>query len=799
MKSEEIREIAIDSSTVYYDYLEKNKKGVQTINVSEISYPDSRELVLRLRLSAKIFDTDAIVIKSLRNNREYKVGEIKIIEYDKDKNVLLIKPAECIKSEFVDLRNNDLKIISDLKFLVQRVKSWYELNGSKIQLPNISSKLRNKYDKIKYFSETELQPSENQKESIKNIFTNPFTYIWGAPGTGKTQFVLSYAVMHYILNNCKIAILAPTNNSIEQVLRGVLKMTDKAGINRKNIIRLGVPSKNFAEDYPEVCEEIGLQKNLEEIDKQISILERIIKYEDIKIQFRTLEKKLNQFDDLQTYSEDVNLARSKYNDLLAIQKRKEIDINYAKQELYDFQNKKTNELNKLNSLNNKIRKVFFAKSTITETDVIKTEELIKNKYKEVEFYKFELSEILNLISEKKDELKNTEYIFLKHLETIKSLFSKNLSISKIIQNTNKESWNDIKVQIQEIIQKEKDLNLKDNTNLLGSDYLNIPLQDLQIELMDKLVTRERLALHSTDERLKTIKVIACTLDGYIGRYAESKLNVEHIFLDEAGYANIIKALTLFNNNVPITFLGDHMQLPPVCEINDSEIKKDESFINIFLWSQSAIYIDSIFQDNRDFCLNQYLLNKDLTHNNLVKTSLTSTFRFGSLLAEILAKYVYSGEFKSSNPNGETEILYIHAPKVEGRQSWISINEVLVIQKVVEELRLKGDNDFIILTPYKRQVELLGKHLSRESKELKISTVHGSQGREWETVIFSVVDTNENWMVGTGQTLTKGLNLVNTAVSRARKRLIIVCDKSHWLHQKGELVTDLLIGGTEIQK
>ena len=80
---------------------------------------------------------------------------------------------------------------------------------------------------------------------------------------------------------------------------------------------------------------------------------------------------------------------------------------------------------------------------------------------------------------------------------------------------------------------------------------------------------------------------------------ETKVDVEHIFLDEAGYANIIKALTIFNYNIPITFLGDHLQLPPVCEIGDRKIKNEEEFHNVFVWSQSAIYMENLFQVSKE--------------------------------------------------------------------------------------------------------------------------------------------------------------------------------------------------------
>ncbi|HEY6915337.1 MAG TPA: AAA domain-containing protein, partial [Paludibacter sp.] len=122
-----------------------------------------------------------------------------------------------------------------------------------------------------------------------------------------------------------------------------------------------------------------------------------------------------------------------------------------------------------------------------------------------------------------------------------------------------------------------------------------------------------------------------------------------------------------------------------------------------------------------------------------------------------------------------------------------------IQKAVESLKIQNKNDFIILTPYKKQIRLLNNYLPQERNELKILTVHGSQGREWETVIFSVVDTSDKWFVDSKIIKSKGLNLVNTAVSRAKKQLIIVCDKDYWMNQNGQLITDLLRNGTEIQK
>lgn len=179
---------------------------------------------------------------------------------------------------------------------------------------------------MKFFDEEGFRTSLDQKKSLQNIFTNPYSYIWGAPGTGKTQFVLSYGVLHYLSANKRVAIFAPTNNSIEQVLRGLIKMTGKAKVNRNSILRLGTPSKKFAELVPEVCEEKGVQKKLQEIDKQISILERVIAYESAVSEIDKRFENLNLFDVLLTEIKKTSKAKLEFDESIKLRKKKEIDI-----------------------------------------------------------------------------------------------------------------------------------------------------------------------------------------------------------------------------------------------------------------------------------------------------------------------------------------------------------------------------------------------------------------------------------------------------------------------------------------
>lgn len=703
MTADEIRKISVESSDTYFNYLKEHEKGVQEVHLFELEYLRSSDMVIKIRLSSKIVDTEGLFFKNLTNGKSYDTAAVKIIEYDSEKNIMLIKPGNKAKPDFQFLRNNDLRVIIDLKFLVLRVKKWYENWGGQVRIPIKISKHADTYQNIEYFEEPELHPSENQKQALATLFTNPFTYVWGAPGTGKTQFVLAYAILHYIKNGDKVAIFAPTNNAIEQVLSGVLKMTDKAGVDRKQLIRIGTPSKKFADQYPEVCEDFGINKKIFEIDNQIDLMERVISFHETKEMILKAKESIPPLEELV--------------------------------EMYQVVKKDKNE-----------RKPYLAHSK----PII---EKIKQEFSQIPDWQI-FVEDLNLFNCKMVHKELVSFLSMqeKQLETDETFYYE-------YQSHNAEQM----LQMMERLNDEKN----------------------------------HLEQSSTKERMKKVNVVAYTLDGFIANYDESKLAVDHVFLDEAGYANIIKALPLMSENTPVTFFGDHKQLPPVCEVNDFEITRDETYKNMFLWAQSAIFLDSLFVQSFEYCRDQFLTNARLSPTQMVQCSLNGTYRFGNNLASVLARFVYTRDFHSLQPKGETQIFFVNGPKVDPLKSRTSINEVIEIKKIVQRLKDQDMNDFVILTPYKNQIRLLNKYLITERNDNKILTVHGSQGREWETVILSVVDTSDKWFVNTKLNLSKGLNLINTAVSRAKKNLIIVCDLNYWQNQPGQLISELIRTGRKI--
>ena len=80
--------------------------------------------------------------------------------------------------------------------------------------------------------------------------------------------------------------------------------------------------------------------------------------------------------------------------------------------------------------------------------------------------------------------------------------------------------------------------------------------------------------------------------------------------------------------------------------------------------------------------------------------------------------------------------------------------------------------------------------SCESRPGNLYTIHGSQGREWDTVIISVTDGGRKWFMSSKNPKSNGKTIVNTAVSRARRHVVLVLDYQYWQTCGDELISEI---------
>lgn len=347
--------------------------------------------------------------------------------------------------------------------------------------------------------------------------------------------------------------------------------------------------------------------------------------------------------------------------------------------------------------------------------------------------------------------------------------------------------------------------IKQDTSLNRARLLSIAQEYEQFEeheIDSKLVQYKSdvvtLKAYSTEARLLSANVIGMTLDSYIARYKEKKIDVDHVFIDEAGYASLAKVLPVFITDGPITLLGDHKQLPPVCELSRDEILTTQENNSAFVWDLSAIHCESVWNAHSKECaLKNYEESVGPVFDLLKKTALTTSFRFGKKLASVLHRHVYHEEGFYSGLEHDTQLSVFNVQNQRGFESDIgrraNMNEALCVLKIFEK-GIVNTSDVAVLTPYRDQVALLSKLKPELADNDKLLTVHKSQGREWHTVIYCVCDIGNGsrpWFTDSTNALSGGLSNVNTAVSRAKQHLIIVCDSDAWEQKQGQLLSGLI--------
>jgi len=648
VEPEEIREMCLKSADDMLAYSELFGANESVIRVR--SYAMNSRGMLILQLESELVDPSDV---SLRVNGDYfGPGCLQVAFVDARSKTAGVRFLQG-DTDVIFEGHPEVEVVSDLSFLVRQTRDYFERYGE-VGLP-LQPRCAEDIADVRF--PDGMTPTDRQREAVRTILTSGFSYVWGAPGTGKTQMVLATALMAYVSKGKRVAVVAPTNNAVEQVIRGLVSAIRSdpvfSGIvdPDRNIARLGIPTPGFLRDFPGMCERRASETA--RADEHLGHLG----------------------------AGEAGAASACAGSAVA-----------ALGDGYGFR-PLTEALTALDS--GRISRLF-------------------------------------------DEFCSEEHPVM-------------------------------------------DIGYYDSCT------------DEDIVAM----IRECGDLPGGSADLTGSLVVACTPQTYMSRFRPNgsegdkpEFAVEHIFFDEAGYSNCLMSLVLLANRVPMTLLGDHKQLPPVCTVDDQELRayiKRGGFMQYgFLWSQSALFTESIIRGTSRDIKNAFIGLEDPVFVRTGRADLLESHRFGGNLAAILDLYVYRNGIRGLG-DAAVEIVVIDV-RCPSRDKRVNRPEA---EAIGAYLGMCDPGDFCILSPYRTQVDTLRKVLPEY--EEAIMTVHKSQGREWDTVIFSVQDgegcNREVPLRFTSSGGEPGIKVVNTAISRARKRLVIACDYGFW-HPK----TDELVGG-----
>ena len=589
MNHEITKTALINATSIYYEYLQNHNLGCEQLQILGINIQES---IIKFFIKAKFVNTDSLMLDVCgRYTPLSEEAGFCVLFYDEKTGILAIECLDCALLEKIEKHKNDIKLFSDLKFLIRNLEMFFE-NAKSFALPTKNPPLAKNppfaQNPIAPIESNSSQSPQNQHIEIDSTFTpkdylnaeqksalmcalsEPFSYIWGAPGSGKTQVVLFEALLYYIYNGLPVCVLAPTNSALEQVLIALISKFDALGLNREKILRLGTPSNAFLEKYTEVCDPQVLQKKAKD-----------------------------------------------------------------------------------------------------------------------------------------------------------SLFSST----------------------------------------------------------------------TPKARLKEALLIGMTMDGFIKKHSSLGIGFCHFFLDECAFTPLIKALVLTTQNTPITLLGDHKQLMPICEMPTSQIKGEKIWANLF--NLSSLFLEDFFARSAEISAPIFSKSQSsplcFTQDNSAKTAfciLRQTHRYGDNLAKILDSHIYHNGLKGRQEN--TQIFYIDCPNaiIEDKQNITEARAIAALTKELDKqkspfLSQNDFSDFAIITPFIKQKKLLS---DCGVPYRRIWTIHGSQGQEFDTVIFSPVMLHHHL---TDSRNTNACYALNVAISRIKKQLVIVCDRAYWLRFRGQFLSEIL--------
>ncbi len=798
-----LKSLAVKSANDYFTYLEERNRGRVEVGVKDAQLSGELFLLLPMRRLASVDN----LFFSLEG-REYPAGSIRIESYDREENRLLLYLDTEQQAAFSSCHPKDILLISDLKFLITRYARWMDACGGLIRFKHSAPLFPFSCNFIPGHT-----PSPEQLGALRTVFSSPLSYVWGAPGTGKTQIVLAYSLLDCFRQERKVLLVAPTNNAVEQSLSGFLSLLRCSFEDEQDfldashqVLRLGTPSSSFSGQYPMCCEVSGIASQIRELKARAQALDDCLTLRAFQFKAKLLKTRwLPAVDGLTPKAELLMQARASERPLVYDIETLNGQIAARTDAINDFE-KRLGALRKKNaSVSGWLDNTF---NTLAAERRRKDIEYCRRCIEELQQ---EIIQTENSLLRKKQELDNLNAsagrVRKQFAASLKKLRNEVSGIPKLASLFTKLSpYNIFRVKDELLSLQQAADSYCERKAYLSEQYA--PKSNDELEKMRSAILQqiESLSRRNTSSRIQRSLIIGCTVDCFLNRFTahndqcayiehpsgdneESAVYTDylfhHIFLDEAGYCSLAKVMPLLCFSAPLTLLGDHLQLPPVCEASNEELQTSK-WEYITLWAQSAIYLEDLFLLEFRELAGRYFKDAPASFKNIKRSDLTITYRFDKVLARILDQHLYHIGFTGVQGKEAVAIRYLDVPHLPGNQKRSNPGEAHAICKA---LSLFGNN-YAILTPYRNQAGLIRTLLPVLQRDA-VFTVHASQGSEWDTVVLSVTDTSNMWFTNSKNPVSKGGKLMNTAISRTKKVLVLVCDVSFWRAQPEQLICSLL--------
>ena len=344
-------------------------------------------------------------------------------------------------------------------------------------------------------------------------------------------------------------------------------------------------------------------------------------------------------------------------------------------------------------------------------------------------------------------------------------------ISKIITTFQAMYYGEKRSELtEEIVTIERQLNSV-NKNLLD-DLCNQSMVALKDKLARKYEGKSSRKMFSEDnlwkepyDVLDEYPVILSTT--FSSRNSlNSDVVFDYLIMDEASQVDVATGALALSCARNVVIVGDTKQLPNV--VTDDVKAKAKTIFDTFNVNEGYQYTKSFLQSILDVM------------PNVTQTLLREHYRCHPKIINFCNQKFYRGELIiMTTDRGEEDVLSV-VKTVAGNheRNHYSQRQIDVIKNEIIPKYVFNPEETGIIAPYKNQVEAL----SKEITDIDAATVHKFQGREKENIIISTVDDEIS-------DFADDPYLINVAVSRARKKLMLVVTGNE--QSKERNITDLI--------
>jgi hypothetical protein len=253
-----------------------------------------------------------------------------------------------------------------------------------------------------------------------------------------------------------------------------------------------------------------------------------------------------------------------------------------------------------------------------------------------------------------------------------------------------------------------------------------------------------------------------------------------LLIDEAGQASPQAAAGAIWRSKRVVSVGDPRQLEPIVTLPFTAQQALRRHFGVpEMWLPSENSVQSLI--DRASKYGTYLESQEDDSSIWVGSPLRVHRRCERPMFDVSNEVAYDGQMVYATP-AQAEInlgpsRWLHVASTEAERQWIP-DEGLMLEALLSELKREGlsPNDLLLVSPFRAVAERL-RQIGKSHGVKKAGTIHVAQGAEADVVIL--VLGGDPKAPGSKEWASDRPNLLNVAVSRAKRRLYVIGNREEW--------------------